>query len=263
MAKRFFNDICNVVEELLMQRKSESGHLTHEDEFFTIFKYSRSEREKLEEYLLNEIDEVKWEAVIIGAMGGIREIFEAHQFIHLLNDEELDNLYWKGLFACMREIKRLAEKYGLTPKGDFSGRIADSWYKTFKYIHNLYHGEDAKDEKENKDVRDDRQMAGEGHYRPQEAMKSSFRAIIQYHDKDGLIKRLHELIDEETSPAMVGAILLRASVFDGLIKRKPTRQEFDDEFHLFKYKNWQSVHNYMDEGSQKALAKANKIVIFE
>lgn len=135
--------------------------------------------------------------------------------------------------------------------------------KMLGYIEDAILVVNAKDEKENKDVRDDRQMAGEGHYRPQEAMKSSFRAIIQYHDKDGLIKRLHELIDEETSPAMVGAILLRASVFDGLIKRKPTRQEFDDEFHLFKYKNWQSVHNYMDEGSQKALAKANKIVIFE
>ena len=75
---------------------------------------------------------------------------------------------------------------------------------------------------------------------------------------------MHELIDDEKSPAMVGAIFLRASSeFDSLIKRMPTRKEFDAEFPLFKYKYWQSIHNYMSNNNQNALVKANKIVIFD
>ncbi len=257
MIKRFFNGLLALVEDLLMQKESENGHPTYQDKCFAIFEYARSESEKLEGYLLDEVDESKWESVIIGTIGGIREMFEAQQFVWLLDNEPLDNLYWTGLGSCHREIKRLAGKYGLitlgSDLGSDKGRIVDSLNDSVIYILNLYRGDSKKED----------ETAGEGHNRPQDAVKPSFRSIIQHPDKDGLLKRLHELIDEETSPAMVGAILLRASAaFESLIKRMPTQQEFDEEFPLFKYNNWQAIHNYTNLNNPNALGKANKIVIF-
>ena len=105
------------------------------------------------------------------------------------------------------------------------------------------------------------QTATGSHRRPQEAVKPSFRVIIQHPDKDGLLKRLHELIDDETSSAMVGATFLRA-YHECYIKRMPTQREFDEEFPKFKYNNWQAIHKYMKITDNKALDKAKGIVIF-
>lgn len=92
---------------------------------------------------------------------------------------------------------------------------------------------------------------------------SSFRSLIQYHDKEKLIQRLHELIDDEKSPAMVGAILLNAWKLKKYLKKCPTQKEFYDEFPNCQYNNWESIRKYTDGESNNALLKADNIVIFE
>jgi len=86
----------------------------------------------------------------------------------------------------------------------------------------------------------------------------TFRDIIQSDDKEKLLKRLHYLIDGK-SGADVGAVLLKAQQ-EGYLTKIPTRGIYESEFTLIGY--WQSVHNYMNNNSTKALDKANKIIIF-
>ena len=90
-------------------------------------------------------------------------------------------------------------------------------------------------------------------------LKAEFRNIIQYSNKEKLVKRLHELIDGKGG-ADVGAVLLNAYYINPYLTRRPTQAEFESEFKLIG--SWQAISNYMDENSEKALAKANRIVIF-
>lgn len=92
------------------------------------------------------------------------------------------------------------------------------------------------------------------------AIKSSkFSDIIQYPNKDELLKRLHELIDGKGG-AEVGAVLLNAWLINSYLTRRPTKAEFESEFELIG--SWQAISNYMNDNSEKALEKANRIVIF-
>lgn len=95
---------------------------------------------------------------------------------------------------------------------------------------------------------------------PKLRRKGSFRNIIQYKDKDGLLKRLHELIDGKGG-AEVGAILLNAYYINPYLTRRPTQVEFESEFSLIG--SWSAISNYMSEDNQNALDKANKIMIFQ
>lgn len=88
---------------------------------------------------------------------------------------------------------------------------------------------------------------------------TSFRSIIQYEDPDKLLNRLHQLIDGR-SGADVGCVLLKAYQ-ENYIGRKPTKKEFKSEFELIG--SWTAITNYLNENSLKALARANRIVIFE
>jgi hypothetical protein len=90
--------------------------------------------------------------------------------------------------------------------------------------------------------------------------KANFADIIQYHDKKKLLARLHFLIDGKRG-AEVGAVLMNACIINPYLTRKPTRSEFEAEFELIG--SWQAITNYMNENSEKALQKANKIIIFE
>lgn len=93
----------------------------------------------------------------------------------------------------------------------------------------------------------------------EEKEATSFRNIIQYKDPDKLLDRLHQLIDRR-SGADVGCVLLKAYQ-DNYIGRKPTRIEFKSEFELIG--SWTAITNYLNENSLKALARANRVVIFE
>ncbi len=86
----------------------------------------------------------------------------------------------------------------------------------------------------------------------------SFRAIIQYPDPDGLLRRLHELIDGRRG-ADVGSVLL-ACRLQGHITRNPTQAEFRSEFSIVG--SWGGVKNYMSDNNENALDRANKIIIF-
>lgn len=86
----------------------------------------------------------------------------------------------------------------------------------------------------------------------------TFSDLIQYQDKDALLKRLHFLIDGK-SGADVGAVLLKAQQ-QGYLTECPTRAEYESEFSLVG--SWQAIHNYMNPGNSNALVKANKIIIF-
>ena len=86
-----------------------------------------------------------------------------------------------------------------------------------------------------------------------------FLHLILHPEPKKLLKRLHRLIDGK-SGAAVGAVLLRAQQKGYLIK-VPTQAEFESEFALVG--KWNAIHNYMNDNSTKALAKANKIIIFE
>ena len=86
-----------------------------------------------------------------------------------------------------------------------------------------------------------------------------FLHLILHPEPKKLLKRLHQLIDEK-SGAEVGAVLLRAQQ-KGYLSKVPTQAEFESEFTL--NGGWNAIHNYMNDNNQKALAKANKIIIFE
>lgn len=93
----------------------------------------------------------------------------------------------------------------------------------------------------------------------EEKKDTSFRSIIQYKDPDELLNRLHQLIDGR-SGADVGCVLLKAYQ-NNYIGRKPTKIEFKSEFELIR--SWQAITNYLNENSLKALARSNRVVIFE
>lgn len=95
--------------------------------------------------------------------------------------------------------------------------------------------------------------------RSQASRTRNFKDIIQYPDKDKLLERLHELIDGK-SGADVGAVLLNACSINPYLTRRPTQAEFESEFELIG--SWQAISNYMNENSEKALVKANRIAIF-
>lgn len=88
--------------------------------------------------------------------------------------------------------------------------------------------------------------------------KSDFADIIQYEDKERLLKRFHDLVDGRKG-ADVGCVFLRAW-YEHLITRFPTRKEFEAEFTLIG--SWSAIHNYMSDNNQNALDRANKIVFF-
>lgn len=88
--------------------------------------------------------------------------------------------------------------------------------------------------------------------------KSVFYQIVQHEEPQKLVIRLHQLIDGRKG-ADVGCVLLKC-VQDGYLTRKPKQKEFKSEFTLIG--GWKAIHNYMDDNSEKALDRANKIVIF-
>lgn len=88
--------------------------------------------------------------------------------------------------------------------------------------------------------------------------QGSFANIIQYEDREKFLKRLHVLIDGR-SGADVGCVILRA-LQENYIMRLPTRKEFESEFKIIG--SWTAIHNYMDNNSDKALDRANRIVFF-
>lgn len=88
----------------------------------------------------------------------------------------------------------------------------------------------------------------------------NFRDIIQYPDKERLIKRLHELIDGKGG-ADVGSVLLRAKLIDHYLTRNPKRAEYESEFKLIGH--WNAIHNYLSDNDLNAIDRANKIVIFD
>ena len=88
---------------------------------------------------------------------------------------------------------------------------------------------------------------------------SNFSDIIQYEDKERLLKRLHELIDGRGG-ADVGSVILQAWQTN-LITRKPTRKEFESEF---KTKGcWTAIYKYLDDNNPNALSRANRIIIID
>lgn len=87
----------------------------------------------------------------------------------------------------------------------------------------------------------------------------SFRSIIQYEDPDKLLNRLHQLIDKRRG-ADVGCVLLKAYQ-ENYITKKPTKKQFLNEFELIG--SWSAITNYLNDNKVNALARANRIVIFE
>ena len=86
----------------------------------------------------------------------------------------------------------------------------------------------------------------------------SFSDIIQYHDKERLLKRFHELIDGRKG-ADAGSVILKALI-EKYITRLPKQKEYELEFGIIG--SWSAIHNYMNENSLNALERARKIVIF-
>lgn len=90
------------------------------------------------------------------------------------------------------------------------------------------------------------------------AKSISFSDIIQYDDKERLLKRLHVLIDGRRG-ADVGCVILRA-LQENYITRLPTQKEYESEFK--RIGSWTAIHNYMNDKNLNALDRANKIVFF-
>lgn len=89
----------------------------------------------------------------------------------------------------------------------------------------------------------------------------SFLDIIQYEDKDKLLKKLHFLIDGKRGRD-VGFVFVRAKHFDHLITRYPTEEEYKSEFELIG--TWSAISNYFyKEEDNYVLARASDIVIFK
>ena len=96
------------------------------------------------------------------------------------------------------------------------------------------------------------------------AAPALFSACVQYSDCDRLLERLHELIDQETSPASVGAIFYRARTLRYL-KRNPTQSEWEAEFPNTKAMSRSAITNYMpvDGCADNIARKAEQITIFD
>ena len=88
----------------------------------------------------------------------------------------------------------------------------------------------------------------------------NFSDIIQYHDKQKLLDRLHFLIDGKGG-AQVGAVILKAKV-EGYLSDNPVKKAFYKEFPNTTG-TWQAIHNYFDESDNKCLAKARGVIIFD
>ena len=99
---------------------------------------------------------------------------------------------------------------------------------------------------------------GEVPVKARDVKSANFRHLIQHPEPDRLMQRLHKLIDGSRG-ADVGCVLLRC-VQENYLIRNPTRAEFCSEFRLVG--SWGAIHNYMDENSENALLRANKVVIF-
>ncbi len=91
--------------------------------------------------------------------------------------------------------------------------------------------------------------------------KPKFESIIQYRDKGRLLKRFHELIDNN-SGAAIGSVFLKAKQ-ECLITKKVTKSLFESEFWACSKSEWESIRKYTDEGNINALDRANQIVIFD
>ena len=109
---------------------------------------------------------------------------------------------------------------------------------------------------------DDHQNAGEtseGHTVQSRHKEGDFLGLIQYHDKEKLLNRLHELIDGK-SGADVGSVI-RKAIDDGYLMNEPTKADYESEFELIG--TWQAIHNYfhfeLDNGK---LVRSERIVIF-
>ena len=89
----------------------------------------------------------------------------------------------------------------------------------------------------------------------------SFLDIIQYEDKEKLLKRLHFLIDGKGGRD-VGFVFVRAKFIDHFITRYPTEEEYESEFKLIG--TWSGISNYFyKEEENKVLSSAYDIVIFK
>lgn len=86
-----------------------------------------------------------------------------------------------------------------------------------------------------------------------------FLHLVLHPEPKKFLERLHQLIDGK-SGAAVGAVLLRAQQ-KGYLSDVPTKMEFESEFTLIG--KWNAIQNYTSDSNLKALAKANKIIIFE
>lgn len=71
--------------------------------------------------------------------------------------------------------------------------------------------------------------------------KGDFNALIQYKDKEKLLKRLHYLIDGKGG-AYVGVVIRKA--MDMKYITKPTKGDYVSEFELIG--TWQAIHNYFN-----------------
>ncbi len=148
----------------------------------------------------------------------------------------------KAMFILIQELKI---EYNLFDKDDYNLSPAFiPFYETIEYFNGPDVIETAKKNIPHKKERKER----------------NFRDIIQYPDKEKLIKRLHELIDGKGG-ADVGSVLLRAKLIDHYLTRNPKRAEYESEFKLIGH--WSEIHNYLDENNINALERANKIVIFD
>lgn len=85
----------------------------------------------------------------------------------------------------------------------------------------------------------------------------TFADLIQYEDKEKLLKRLHHLIDGH-SGAEVGAVLLRAYSIDHYLTRCPTRAEYESEFELIG--GWDAIRNFISRNNSKS-SRANDVII--
>lgn len=97
------------------------------------------------------------------------------------------------------------------------------------------------------------------HLNEKDIRKICFRDIIQYEDKEKLLKRLHTLIDGKGG-ADAGSVLLSARL-SNYLTRNPTQAEFKSEFELIG--SWSAISNYMNDNNQNALDRANRIIILE
>lgn len=149
---------------------------------------------------------------------------------------DIDNFVWlvaiflKSKFEnLINEVKSLADTYGIMIEDNFSDDTEDS---------NMF-------------VIKPKPVSG----KPKEV---SFSEIIQYSDKDKLLKRFHELIDGRGG-SDVGCVFLRA-LQENLITRLPTQKEYESEFE--RNGSWSAIHNYMSDKNLNALDRANRIVFF-